>query len=156
MAGRWFSPRTPVSSINKTDCHVITLAIKVALNTNTHSPNHLFIYLLNVVIASLIWINRDWDVALVIKHNWHNWLLFFKNKFINISLSVLLFIIYILCNNIIFITEPDSISVSADAAVDIRNESWRKMKLNRVDGKEISLEIVIQYKNGWNLLPIWY
>jgi len=30
------------------------------------------------------------------------------------------------------------------------------MKENRVDGKEISLDIVINYKNGWNSLPIWY
>ena len=55
-----------------------------------------------------------------------------------------------------FITEPDSISVSADDVAYIRNESWWTMKQNNVDGKEISLEIVIQYKNGWNLLPIWY
>jgi len=33
-AGRWFSPGTPVSSTNKTDCHDITdILLKVALNT---------------------------------------------------------------------------------------------------------------------------
>ena len=32
----WFSPRTPVSSTNKTDCHDITgVLLKVALNTIT-------------------------------------------------------------------------------------------------------------------------
>jgi hypothetical protein len=34
MAGQWFSPGTPVSSTNKTDCHDITeILLKVALNT---------------------------------------------------------------------------------------------------------------------------
>jgi hypothetical protein len=34
VAGRWFSPGSPVSSINKTDCHNITeIVLKVALNT---------------------------------------------------------------------------------------------------------------------------
>ena len=36
MAGHWFSPGTPVSSTNKTDCHAITeILLKVALNTIT-------------------------------------------------------------------------------------------------------------------------
>jgi hypothetical protein len=35
-AGRWFSPGTPVSSTNKTDCHDITeILLKVVLNTLT-------------------------------------------------------------------------------------------------------------------------
>ena len=35
-AGRWFSPGTPVSSTNKTNCHDITeILLKVALNTIT-------------------------------------------------------------------------------------------------------------------------
>jgi len=34
--GRWFSPGTPVSSTNKTDCHNIAeILLKVALNTIT-------------------------------------------------------------------------------------------------------------------------
>ena len=34
--GWWFSPGTPVSSTNKTDCHDITeVLLKVALNTIT-------------------------------------------------------------------------------------------------------------------------
>jgi hypothetical protein len=34
VTGRWFSLVTPVSSINKTDCHDITeILLKVALNT---------------------------------------------------------------------------------------------------------------------------
>ena len=34
MAGRWFSPDTPVPSTNKTDRHDITeILLKVALNT---------------------------------------------------------------------------------------------------------------------------
>jgi hypothetical protein len=37
-AGRWFSPDTSVSSINKTECHDITeILLKVALNTITLS-----------------------------------------------------------------------------------------------------------------------
>ena len=33
-AGQWFSPGTPVSSTNKTDCHDITeILLKVALST---------------------------------------------------------------------------------------------------------------------------
>jgi hypothetical protein len=33
MAGRWFSPGTPVSSTNKTNCHDIAeILLKVALN----------------------------------------------------------------------------------------------------------------------------
>jgi hypothetical protein len=35
-AGRWFSPGTPVSATNKTDCHdTIEILLKVALNTIT-------------------------------------------------------------------------------------------------------------------------
>jgi hypothetical protein len=41
--GRWFSPGTPVSSINKTDRHDITeILLKVALNTtNQTKPSHI-------------------------------------------------------------------------------------------------------------------
>jgi hypothetical protein len=36
VTGRWFSPGTPVSSTNKTDCHDITeKLLKVELNTIT-------------------------------------------------------------------------------------------------------------------------
>jgi hypothetical protein len=36
QAGRWFSPGTPVSSTNKTDCHNITeILLKVSLNIIT-------------------------------------------------------------------------------------------------------------------------
>jgi hypothetical protein len=41
MTGRWFSPDTPVSSINQTDRHDITeILLKVALSTLTltHLP----------------------------------------------------------------------------------------------------------------------
>jgi hypothetical protein len=42
--GRWLSPGTPVSSINKTDCHDITeISLKVALNTINPSI-HLHLY----------------------------------------------------------------------------------------------------------------
>ena len=38
-AGQWFSPGTPVSSINKTDSHDITeILLKVALNSITPHP----------------------------------------------------------------------------------------------------------------------
>jgi hypothetical protein len=34
VAGRWFSPGTPVSSTNKTDRHdIVEILLKVALNT---------------------------------------------------------------------------------------------------------------------------
>jgi hypothetical protein len=34
ITGEWFSPGTPVSSTNKTDCHDITeILLKMALNT---------------------------------------------------------------------------------------------------------------------------
>ncbi len=47
--GRWFSPDTPVSSTNKTDCHDITkILLKVALNTikktNKQSIWHVLLY----------------------------------------------------------------------------------------------------------------
>jgi hypothetical protein len=50
--GRWFSLGTPVSSINKTDCHDITeILLKVALNTIIQ-PNHSILvhheYLINI------------------------------------------------------------------------------------------------------------
>jgi hypothetical protein len=37
-AGRWFSPGTPVSSINKTDCYDIT----VESGVKHHNPNPIF------------------------------------------------------------------------------------------------------------------
>ena len=45
-AGCWFSPDTPVSSTNKTDCHdIVEMSLKVALNTKTltHMPSVFFI-----------------------------------------------------------------------------------------------------------------
>jgi len=37
VTGWWFSPGTPVSSTNKTDCHNITeILLKVGLNTINH------------------------------------------------------------------------------------------------------------------------
>ena len=44
MTGRWFSPGTPVSSTNKTDCHYITeILLIVALNTINLTPNQPFL-----------------------------------------------------------------------------------------------------------------
>jgi hypothetical protein len=38
LAGRWFSPGTPISSTNETNLHDITeILLKVALNTTTLS-----------------------------------------------------------------------------------------------------------------------
>jgi hypothetical protein len=49
--GQWFSPGTPVSSTNKTDCHDITeILLKVALNTID----------LNQSIMSMGKIGKDW------------------------------------------------------------------------------------------------
>ena len=48
--GQWFSPGTPVSSTNKTDCHNITvILLKVALNT----INQTIIYLYYFRVMSL-------------------------------------------------------------------------------------------------------
>jgi hypothetical protein len=39
--GLWISQGSPISAINKTDCHDITeILLKVALNTINHKPNH--------------------------------------------------------------------------------------------------------------------
>jgi hypothetical protein len=45
VAGQWFSPGTPVSSTNKTDCNDITeIFLKVALNTITLTLNPLIFF----------------------------------------------------------------------------------------------------------------
>jgi hypothetical protein len=45
VAGRCFSPGTPVSSTNKTDRHDITeILLKVALNTKTLTPLYYLLY----------------------------------------------------------------------------------------------------------------
>ena len=45
VTSRWFSPGTPVSSTNKTDCHDITeILLKVALNTITLTPSKLIVW----------------------------------------------------------------------------------------------------------------
>ena len=50
VTGRWFSPDTPVSATNKTDCHNITeILLKVALNT----INQTIIYLYHFRVMSL-------------------------------------------------------------------------------------------------------
>ena len=65
-AGLWFSPGTPVSSTNKTDCHDITeILLKVVLNT----INHIF-YILNfqqylgyIMEVSFYWVRKsEWQV----------------------------------------------------------------------------------------------
>ena len=50
--GQWFSPRTPVSSTNKTDRHDITeILFQVALNTiNQTQFIHLYIQIVHVFI----------------------------------------------------------------------------------------------------------
>jgi len=45
VEGRWFSPGTPVSFTNKTDCHYITeILLKVALNTIKQNKLTIFIF----------------------------------------------------------------------------------------------------------------
>ena len=52
MAGRWFSPRTPVSFTNKTDHHDITeLLLKVALNTTTLTLKSLYLHFVVLVVS---------------------------------------------------------------------------------------------------------
>ena len=47
VAGRWFSPGTPVSSTNKTDCHNITeILLKVALNTTNLIKTGTYLYVI--------------------------------------------------------------------------------------------------------------
>jgi hypothetical protein len=42
VTGRWFSPGTPVSSTNKTDCHdIIEILLKVALDTINQAKSDL-------------------------------------------------------------------------------------------------------------------
>jgi hypothetical protein len=52
VTGRWFSPGTPFSSTNKTDCHDITeILLKVALNTMTLTP----LLLVNLIFEWHVW-----------------------------------------------------------------------------------------------------
>jgi hypothetical protein len=63
MAGQWFSPGTPVSSTNKTDCHDITeILLKVALNTITLTQWRQTIKQLYSYILISIWMKkvREW------------------------------------------------------------------------------------------------
>jgi hypothetical protein len=54
-AGLWFSPGTPESSTNKTDCYDITgILLKVALNTITSLYKTLVVNVFNGLIACLI------------------------------------------------------------------------------------------------------
>ena len=59
--GQWFSLGTPVSSTNKTGCHVITeILLKVALNTITLNLTLCFKYLILLTFAAV--------TSLYIKH----------------------------------------------------------------------------------------
>ena len=43
VTGRWFSPGTPISSTNKTECHYITeILLKVAFNTISPTLTHTY------------------------------------------------------------------------------------------------------------------
>jgi len=51
VAGRWFSPGTPVCSTNKTDRHTFTeILSKVALNTITLTLIYTYMYIQSIVI----------------------------------------------------------------------------------------------------------
>jgi len=69
-AGWWFSPGTPVSSNNKTDCHDITeILMKVALNTIT-----LKVYVSNITIIILVqshYLNYQNACPSHVTLNWH-------------------------------------------------------------------------------------
>jgi len=55
-AGLWFSPGTPVSSTNKTDCHDITeILLKVALNTTNLTLLWYNYYLFVIGILNFTW-----------------------------------------------------------------------------------------------------
>jgi hypothetical protein len=68
-AGRWFSPDTPVSSSNKTDCHDITviLLLKVALSTITKSNYHKITTTM-VARCNWLWLIKD----LIIMHTYRD------------------------------------------------------------------------------------
>jgi hypothetical protein len=56
--GRWFSPSSPVSSINKTDRHDITeILLKVALNTITQTSNPNPYILLSSLLITLCYVH---------------------------------------------------------------------------------------------------
>jgi hypothetical protein len=58
--GRWFSPGTPVSPTNKTDCHDITeILLKVALNTINQTKPNLSLDLLE--LTTLVMIKLPYD-----------------------------------------------------------------------------------------------
>jgi hypothetical protein len=71
MAGRWFSPGIPVSSINKTDRHVITYTCIVESGVKRHylNPkpilpidNIIFTLTINIDIvssATMFWLSSD-------------------------------------------------------------------------------------------------
>ena len=56
MAGRWFSPGTPVSPTNKTDRHDVTeILLKGALNTINYLPQQpSFIFIEQYIIGATI------------------------------------------------------------------------------------------------------
>ena len=63
--GQWFSPGTPVSFTNKTDCHNIAeILLKVALNSITNSRMNLF--RLTICIVCMYSINLFNELACVL------------------------------------------------------------------------------------------
>jgi hypothetical protein len=60
MAGRWFSPGTPVSSTNKTDCHNITeILLKVALSTTNliNTGTYMYLYVIATKTGTYVFVS---------------------------------------------------------------------------------------------------
>jgi len=81
VTGLWFSPGTPVSSINKTDWHDITeILLKVALNTITSNPK-----------SRCQWINNIYYWTCLMKHFCTFFLILFKP---NMNVHLLVVVIF--------------------------------------------------------------
>ena len=69
-AGRWFSPGTPVSSINKTASHdIIEILLKVMLNTITLTPKFVICFFLSGINGNVLSSILLWRILNYLKHH---------------------------------------------------------------------------------------
>ena len=87
VTSRWFSPGSPVSSTNKTDCHDITeILLKVTLNTIKPNPNHRNFLKMNMQNNCVL---KNWHkqcklfsfAVYVLPHTFYYWLICFRCNF---------------------------------------------------------------------------
>jgi hypothetical protein len=75
VAGRWFSPGTPVSSTNKTDRRDITeILLKVVLNNIALTKVRVISFLLikvkiNCILAKHLWLRAHFVMSMILAHN---------------------------------------------------------------------------------------